>query len=178
MFVRERVRDELPGPGGTAALEQFGLGSAADLDPRDLSGGERQRLALALVTAGRGGGAGDPPGAILLDEPTRGMDRARKRELAALASELAGRGAAVIIATHDVEFAAEFADRVVLLGRGDVAADGTPGELLAGGWYFSTEVARVLDGAAVGAADGAALISAALGLSDGASAPLSAEGAR
>ena len=178
MFVRERVRDELPGPEGTAALEQFGLGFAAELDPRDLSGGERQRLALALVTAGRGAGAGDPPGVILLDEPTRGMDRTRKRDLAALASELAERGAAVMIATHDVEFAAEFADRIVLMGRGDVVADGPPEELLAGGWYFSTEVARVLDGAAVRPGEGAALISAALGREEPQPAEAAAGGGR
>ena len=52
-----------------------------------------------------------------------------------------------MIATHDVEFAATFADRVVLLGRGEVVADGPAEEMLSGGWYFSTEVARILDGA-------------------------------
>ena len=64
---------------------------------------------------------------------------------------LAAMGAAVVIATHDVEFAALFAERVVLLGRGEVVADGPAAELLSGGWYFSTEVARILDGAAVDA---------------------------
>jgi len=53
--------------------------------------------------------------------------------------------AAVLIATHDVEFAAEFADRVVLLGDGVVIADGPSADILSGGWYFATEVARVLD---------------------------------
>ena len=62
-------------------------------------------------------------------------------------SELARAGAAVMVATHDTEFAAEFADRVVLMGQGDVIADGSPAEVLAGGWHFSTEVARVLGGA-------------------------------
>jgi ABC-type hemin transport system ATPase subunit len=55
----------------------------------------------------------------------------------------------VMIATHDVEFAATFADRVILLARGEVAADGTAAELLSGGWYFSSEVARILDGTAI-----------------------------
>jgi energy-coupling factor transport system ATP-binding protein len=54
----------------------------------------------------------------------------------------------VIVATHDTEFAASFADRVILMGQGVVIADGPPEEVLAGGWYFSTEVARSLDGAA------------------------------
>ena len=159
MLVRERIGDELPGEAGLAALKLLGLDAQADADPRDLSGGERQRLALAIVVAGRGAGAGDPPGAVLLDEPTRGMDRARKDDLAALAAELAEAGAAVVIATHDVEFAAAFADRVVLLGRGEVVADGPAGELLAGGWYFSTEVARLTGGAAATPAEGIELLS-------------------
>jgi energy-coupling factor transport system ATP-binding protein len=136
----------------------LGLEDFADADPRDLSGGERQRLALAIVVAGRGGGVGEPPGAVLLDEPTRGMDRRRKEDLAGLAAELSGAGAAVVVATHDVEFAATFADRVVLLGRGEVVADGDARELLAGGWYFSTEVARLLSGAAATAEEGVELL--------------------
>ena len=158
MMIRERVSDELPGPAGVAALEQVGLGDAADSDPRDLSGGERQRLALAMVLAGRGAADGDPPGAVLLDEPTRGMDRGRKADLAALSGELADAGAAVVIATHDVEFAAEFAERVVLMGRGEVVADGPADRLLAGGWYFSTEVARILDGVATTVEQGAEIL--------------------
>ena len=55
------------------------------------------------------------------------------------------RQRAVIVATHDVEFAAVFAERVVLLGEGVVIADGPAAEVLSGGWYFATEVARVLD---------------------------------
>jgi energy-coupling factor transport system ATP-binding protein len=149
LFVHERVGDEVDGEAGSASLRRFGLEGLANADPRDLSGGERQRLALAIVVAGRGPGEGELPGGLLLDEPTRGMDRARKGELAELVQDLSEHGSAVVIATHDVEFAATFAERVVLLGRGDVAADGTAGELLSGGWYFSSEVARILDGAAI-----------------------------
>ena len=121
-----------------------GLEGAVDADPRDLSGGERQRLALAIALAGRMEGEG-LPGLVALDEPTRGMDRARKDDLTGLIGDLAGRGAAVLVATHDVEFAAAFAERVVLLGEGVVIADGPAAEVLSGGWYFATEVARVLD---------------------------------
>ena len=67
-----------------------------------------------------------------------------------------------MIATHDVEFAATFADRVILLARGEVAADGAARELLSGGWYFSSEVARILDGAAVTVEDGVSALGAAL----------------
>jgi energy-coupling factor transporter ATP-binding protein EcfA2 len=156
-LVRERVGDELPGEEGTAALRVVGLEDAVDADPRDLSGGERQRLALAIALAGRMEGE-RLPDVVALDEPTRGMDRARKGDLVALIAALAGGvelvsytetnstcHAAVVVATHDVEFASEFAERVVLLGDGVVIADGPAEEILSGGWYFATEVARVLD---------------------------------
>ena len=143
-LVRERVGDELRGEQGLAALRLVGLEHAVDADPRDLSGGERQRLALALALGGRTEGEA-LPGSVALDEPTRGMDRARKEDLVALIAGLARGGAAVVVATHDVEFAAAFAERVVLLGEGTVVADGPAAEILSGGWYFATEVARVLD---------------------------------
>lgn len=143
-LVRERVGDELPGEAGVAALRVVGLEHAVDADPRDLSGGERQRLALAIALAGRM--AGDQlPGLVALDEPTRGMDRTRKDDLVSLIDELARRGAGVVVATHDVEFAAAFAQRVVLMGDGVLIADGPAADVLSGGWYFATEVARVLD---------------------------------
>jgi energy-coupling factor transport system ATP-binding protein len=144
-LVRERVGDELPGGAGMVALRIVGLEHAVDADPRDLSGGERQRLALAIALAGRMGASDELPGLVALDEPTRGMDRARKDDLAALIDELATRGAGLLVATHDVEFASAFAERVVLLGDGVVIADGPTEEVLSGGWYFATEVARVLD---------------------------------
>ncbi len=143
-LVRERVGDELPAAPGRAALRIVGLEHKVDADPRDLSGGERQRLALAISLAGRMQGE-ELPGLVALDEPTRGMDRARKAELVELIAELAARGAAVLVATHDVEFAADFAQRGVLLGDGEVIADGPVAEILSGGWYFATEVARVLN---------------------------------
>ena len=97
------------------------------------------------------------PAVVCLDEPTRGMDRDHKQELADL---LDGLGSAVIVATHDPEFAAAFAQRVVLLADGAPIADGTASEVLAGGSYFATETARILGGAggALTPADGAALI--------------------
>jgi energy-coupling factor transport system ATP-binding protein len=143
-LVRERVGDELPGDAGLAALRMVGLEHALDADPRELSGGERQRLALAIALAGQIEGD-ELPGLVALDEPTRGMDRARKDDLVALIGSLADGGAGVVVATHDVEFAAGFAERVVLLGEGVAIADGPATEVLSGGWYFATEVARVLD---------------------------------
>jgi energy-coupling factor transport system ATP-binding protein len=89
------------------------------------------------------------PDLIALDEPTRGMDRELKDSLATLADRLASRGAAVLISTHDVEFAVTFADRVVLLGDGELIADADTGSVLSGGWYFASETARVLGVAGV-----------------------------
>jgi energy-coupling factor transport system ATP-binding protein len=155
-LLHERVADEAP----AAALELVGLGGLASRHPRDLSGGQRQRLALAIVLGG------DTPAAVVaLDEPTRGMDRAAKRRLAAWLRERADAGAAVLVATHDAEFAADFADRAVLLADGRTIADGDVAEILAGGWYFATETARILDGAggALRPEQGAALLRAAAG---------------
>ena len=156
-FVRERVSEELPGDPGRIALESVGLEVPGDADPRDLSGGERQRLALAIAMAGRGAG-GKPSGLICLDEPTRGLDRGRKEDLAAWIGDLAGAGAALLVATHDTEFAARFADRVVLIARGRVIADGRPEEILGGGWYFATETARITGGLAITPERGASLL--------------------
>jgi energy-coupling factor transport system ATP-binding protein len=146
--LRDRVGDELPAD----ALARAGLDGLADRHPRDLSGGECQRLALAIVLQG------ERPAVLCLDEPTRGMDRARKEALATFLGGLADEGTAVIVATHDAEFAAAFADRIVLLGDGRPVADAPTAEVLAGGWYFATQTARILGGAALLPEDGAALL--------------------
>jgi energy-coupling factor transport system ATP-binding protein len=152
-LVHESVGAEAPAD----ALAAVGLSARAfpGRHPRDLSGGERQRLALAVVLGGRD----DSAAVVCLDEPTRGMDRDEKGRLAQLLCTL---GSAVVVATHDPEFAVAFAQRVVLLADGAVIADGSPEAVLAGGRYFATEVARILGGAgaALTPAQGAALLSA------------------
>ncbi|HWV87867.1 MAG TPA: ATP-binding cassette domain-containing protein [Capillimicrobium sp.] len=147
VLVADRVDGELD----VETLRRFGLDHLADRHPRDLSGGERQRLALAIVTSGE-----DRPAAVCLDEPTRGMDRLHKAHLAETLRGYADDGIAVLVATHDPEFAVQFADRVVLMGEGEVIADGDPHDVLAGGWYFATETARVCG--ALTPEEGAALI--------------------
>ena len=146
--LRERVGDELP----PEALAAAGLATLVERHPRDLSGGERQRLALAIVLHG------ERPAVVCLDEPTRGMDRRHKEALTALLDGLAIAGTAVIVATHDTEFAAAFAARTVLLGDGRPVADAPTADVLAGGWYFATQTARILGGAALLPEDGAALL--------------------
>jgi energy-coupling factor transport system ATP-binding protein len=137
-LIHDRCGDEA----GVEGLEAAGLLGRELSDPRDLSGGERQRLALEVVLSGS-----RPPSVVCLDEPTRGMDPDKKRALAARLRRLAADGVALLVATHDTGFAAELAERAVLMGRGEVIADGPAAEMLAGGWHFATEVARVLGGA-------------------------------
>jgi energy-coupling factor transporter ATP-binding protein EcfA2 len=149
------IHDHAVDDAGASGVLRAGLGGREDANPRDLSGGERQRLALEVVLAGA------PAAVVLLDEPTRGMDRVHQDELTARIGELADGGAAVVVATHDTEFTAGFADRVVLLGQGVVIADGPPAEILGGGRHFSTQVARITDGAALLPEDGAAALRSA-----------------
>ncbi len=137
-LLHERVGAEA----SARALAGVGLAEMAARNPRDLSGGERQRLALAIVTDGV-----QEPAVLALDEPTRGMDRHAKALLAQELRGRAARGQAVLVATHDPEFACACAERAVLLADGRVIADGPAAELLAGGWYFATETARILGGA-------------------------------
>jgi energy-coupling factor transport system ATP-binding protein len=153
-LVHEHVADEAP----ASALAAVGLDdpALAHRHPRDLSGGEKQRLALAVVL----GDGSQRPAVLCLDEPTRGMDREHRARLVALLGALDG---AVIVATHDAEFAAAFAHRVVLLADGAPIADGTAAAVLSGGSYFVTETARILGGAgaALTPADGVALLAGA-----------------
>jgi energy-coupling factor transport system ATP-binding protein len=151
-LVHETVAQEAP-PGALRSVD-LDPGEFGPRHPRDLSVGEKQRLALAVVL---GDPQGQPPAVLCLDEPTRGMDRHRKAQLAEFLSR---QPYAVVVATHDPEFVAEFADRVVLLGGGAVVADASAPEILAGGTYFATETARILGGAggALTPAQGVALL--------------------
>jgi energy-coupling factor transporter ATP-binding protein EcfA2 len=108
-----------------------------DVHPRDLSEGQRLALALAVVLAA------EPP-VLLLDEPTRGLDYAAKARLVAHLRRLAGAGHAIVLATHDVELAADVADRVVILADGTVVADGPAPEVVLSSPAFAPQVAKIL----------------------------------
>ena len=127
-------------------LAALGLGQAIDRNPRDLSGGERERAALAAVLVGA-------PKVLLLDEPTRGLDSCRKRQLGALLTSIRREGTAILLATHDVELVAQVATRVVLLGDGRVVADGGPRSVLSGSLAFGTQVNKVYGGGFLTVAD-------------------------
>ncbi|MDR7255386.1 energy-coupling factor transport system ATP-binding protein [Nocardioides sp. BE266] len=118
-------------------LDRLAPGIGADGHPRDLSEGQRLALALAIVLTAR-------PPVVLLDEPTRGLDYAGKAELARIVADLASDGRAVLLATHDVEFAAHVADEVVVMAEGEVVSRGTPRRVLAESPSFAPQVTKVL----------------------------------
>jgi energy-coupling factor transport system ATP-binding protein len=107
------------------ALQELGLEMLADRHPLDLSVGQRERVALAAILCAR-------PGVVALDEPTRGMDPARKAELAALLRARAGSGVAVVVATHDAGFARAAGDRVLYVAGGQVRPAPAPSPLPVG----------------------------------------------
>jgi energy-coupling factor transport system ATP-binding protein len=120
-------------------LAELGLAGKADDYPRDLSVGEQQRVALAAVMVTR-------PGALLLDEPTRGLDYRAKQRLVDLLQNRRREGAAIVLVTHDVELAATAADRVVLMSQGEVIANGSPAKVLGSSPLFAPQVARLFPG--------------------------------
>jgi energy-coupling factor transport system ATP-binding protein len=122
--------------GMDALLDRFALGHLRELYSLDLSAGEQERAAMAVALAGN-------PRVLLLDEPTRGMDALRKRELAELFLQLRAAEVAIVMATHDVELVAQVATRVVLLGDGGVVAQGGTREVLAGSLMFGSQMNRV-----------------------------------
>jgi ABC-2 type transport system ATP-binding protein len=134
-----------------ALLARVGLADRAPATWRTLSGGEQQRLSLALALVGR-------PEVALLDEPTAGVDVAGRAVVREVVAELRSRGVAVLVTTHELDDAERMADRIVILDRGAVVADGTPTELRTGGAEGIRFAAPAgLDVAALGAHLGAAV---------------------
>ena len=108
-----------------------------DAHPRDLSEGQRLALVLAIQLSAR-------PRAVLLDEPTRGLDYGAKAALTARIGELSSAHHPVVVATHDVEFVAGTADRVVVLADGEIVADGPTADVVVASPAFAPQVAKIL----------------------------------
>jgi len=126
-------------PGGDrdeALLETLGLTGMAGRYPRDLSAGERQRVALAAVLVG-------DPELILLDEPTRGLDYEQKRALVSFLLAQKAQGRTVVVVTHDVELVAQCADRVVLMGDGEIVVDGPVRQVMTGSQVFASQISKL-----------------------------------
>jgi energy-coupling factor transport system ATP-binding protein len=93
-------------------------------------------LVLAIQLAAR-------PPVLLLDEPTRGLDYSAKAELRRMIGELAADGRAVLISTHDVEFAAATSRRTLLMADGELIADGSTAEVLTSSPAYAPQMAKV-----------------------------------
>jgi energy-coupling factor transport system ATP-binding protein len=125
-------------PGTTRALlDRLAPGIEPGQHPRDLSEGQRLALVLAVVLVAR-------PRVVALDEPTRGLDYPGKSVLARTLRDLADGGRAVVVASHDVEFVAEVADRVVVLADGEVVSAGPTAAVVAESPAFAPQVHKVL----------------------------------
>ncbi|WP_258359606.1 ABC transporter ATP-binding protein [Moorella sulfitireducens] len=124
-------------------LEKLELIACRKANPRDLSSGERQRAALASILVTR-------PRVLVLDEPTRGMDGRLKDELGKILSGLCREGASVVLVTHDVEFAAVHATRVLMMFAGRLVADGPKKEVLGSSYFYTTQIGKMCRGFADG----------------------------
>jgi energy-coupling factor transport system ATP-binding protein len=120
-------------------LEKFQLSKYRKTNPRDLSSGERQRVALASVMV-------TGPRLIILDEPTRGVDFYLKAELGRFLQKETEKGSTVIVITHDVEFAAEFAKRAVMMFSGRIVSDGEKHDVLAKSVFFAPQLGKMCRG--------------------------------
>ncbi len=134
LLFSNSVREELDGRREDVLPE--GIEDWLDRHPRDLSAGERQRI--AIVTASAQGKV------LLLDEPTRGLDTNAKAAVARTLRRRAASGGAALVATHDVEWAARIADRILLMADGEIYADGHPRSVLSDSLVFSTQINKLL----------------------------------
>ncbi len=107
------------------------------MHPRDLSEGQRLALVLAIQLRPR-------PTVVLLDEPTRGLDYPAKHALTQAIDALAAAGHSVVVATHDVEFVAAAADRVVVMAEGEIVADGPTADVIVASPAFAPQIAKIL----------------------------------
>jgi ABC-2 type transport system ATP-binding protein len=114
---------------------------------RKLSGGQKQRLSLAIALVGR-------PELVFLDEPTAGMDPVARRTTWEVIEALQEEGVTMVLTTHYMEEAERLADRVGIVNRGRLLAEGTPDELTAGGGEIRLRSSDPIDPAALGQAIG------------------------
>ncbi len=147
MFMKDSIGEELRSFNKTnksplseremeEIIKECRIGHILDRHPYDVSGGEIQRAALAKLLVGR-------PDIILLDEPTKGMENEFKKELAALFDRLCEKGMTLIMASHDLEFAAKYADRCMLLFNGDVVKSDDSDDFFSGNSFYTTDGYRM-----------------------------------
>ena len=124
-------------PSAQELLDRLAPGIGDDEHPRELSEGQRLSVVLAIQLRAA-------PLVVLLDEPTRGLDYGAKRALRTIVQRLASEERSVVIATHDVEFVAATCDRAVVMGDGDLIADGPTPEIVLASPAFAPQIAKIL----------------------------------
>lgn len=139
VFLKNSVREELADSGIAPDELPFSLDEVLDSHPYDLSGGQMQLAALAKVLAVK-------PRLLLLDEPTKALDPAAKRNIARVIANLKSSGMTVVIVTHDIEFAAQCADRCMLFFNGRIVSQGTPRVFFSGSSFYTTAISRMTRG--------------------------------
>ena len=144
VFLCNTVREELAECGASADLLPIDLTPLMEKHPYDISGGEQQLVALAKVLATQ-------PRLLLLDEPTKGVDAAAKARLIGVLKTLKAQGMTLVIVTHDVEFAAECADRCCFVFHGRIVSQGTPRAFFRQNSFYTTAVSRMSRGLIDGA---------------------------
>ena len=135
-FLHNTVREELSECGADVSDLPFDISHLLDKHPYDLSGGEQQLTALAKVLASK-------PRLLLLDEPTKGLDANSKSSIFEILGRLKTNGVTTVIVTHDVEFAAECADRCAMFFCGQIVSVGTPREFFSSNNFYTTAVSRM-----------------------------------
>jgi energy-coupling factor transporter ATP-binding protein EcfA2 len=135
---RDGAQDRAGGaPSARELLDRLAPGIVDEIHPRDLSEGQRLSLVLAIQLRAA-------PRVVLLDEPTRGLDYSAKQALTAIIDDLAADGRTVVVSTHDVEFVAASADRVVVLAEGEIVADGPTTDVIVASPSFAPQTAKIL----------------------------------
>ena len=140
LFLCSTVADELRDAGTGVDSLPFEFPKATlDRHPYDISGGEKQLLGLAKLLATH-------PRLLLLDEPTKGLDAWYKTKIGDVLRSLTASGITVVVVTHDIEFAAAYADRCALFFRGSVVSSDVPHKFFAENSFYTTSAARMVRG--------------------------------
>ena len=118
-------------------IELFGLSKLLNKHPYDCSGGEQQKIVItkALLTK---------PDVIFLDEPTKGIDPVSKIQLGNKLKKLQENGLTIVMTTHDINFAAEYSERCLLLFDGNIQVDDDPTIVFAKNNFYTTFVNRMV----------------------------------
>jgi len=127
----------------TAMADKLRIGALLHRHPYDLSAGEMQKAAIAKVLLLK-------PDILLLDEPIKGLDAFAKQEIGGILNELKASGVTIIMVTHDIEFAAEYADRCSMVFGNAIIASGGGREFFRDNMFYTTSISRMTRGLAEG----------------------------